>query len=70
MTQVAGQPDEFLATQALAGTQLFSGEYRQATATTQRAYDQAGVAKAPDVQANALLDQRGEPRLCRLMRGQ
>ncbi len=55
MTLVAGQPDEFLATEALAGTQLFSGQYRQAEATTQRAYDQAGVAKAPDVQASALL---------------
>jgi eukaryotic-like serine/threonine-protein kinase len=55
MTLTAGQPDEFLATEALAGTQLFSGQYRQAAATTQRAYDQAGVAKAPDVQANALL---------------
>jgi eukaryotic-like serine/threonine-protein kinase len=55
MTLTAGQPDEFLATEALAGTQLFSGQYRQAAATTQRAYDQAGVAKAPDVQANAIL---------------
>jgi len=45
MTLTAGQPDEFLATQAVAGTQLFSGEYRQAAATTQRAYDQAGVAR-------------------------
>jgi serine/threonine protein kinase/Flp pilus assembly protein TadD len=67
MTLVAGQPDEFLATQALAGTQLFSGEYRKAAATTQRAYDQAGVAKAPDVQANALLTNaasRGYAGLC------
>jgi serine/threonine protein kinase/Flp pilus assembly protein TadD len=67
MTLTAGQPDEFLATQALAGTQLFSGEYRQAAATTQRAYDQAGVAKAPDVQANALLTNaasRGFAGLC------
>jgi serine/threonine protein kinase/Flp pilus assembly protein TadD len=55
MSLTAGQPDEFLATEALASTQLFSGQYRQAAATTQRAYDQAGVAKAPDVQANALL---------------
>ena len=55
MTLVAGQPDEFLATEALAGTQLFSGQYRQAAATTQRAYEQAGVAKAPDVQASVLL---------------
>ena len=67
MTLTAGQPDEFLATQALAGTQLFSGEYRKAAATTQRAYDQAGVAKAPDVQANALLTNaasRGFAGLC------
>ena len=55
MTLVAGQPDEFLATQALAGIQLFSGEYRKAAATTQHAFEQAGLAKAPDVQANALL---------------
>src|ERR1700677_5140242 len=55
MTLVAGQPDEFLATQALAGIQLFSGEYRQAATTTQHAFEQAGLAKAPDVQANALL---------------
>jgi eukaryotic-like serine/threonine-protein kinase len=55
MTLVVGQPDEFLATQALAGIQLFSGEYRKAAATTQHAFEQAGLAKAPDVQANALL---------------
>jgi serine/threonine protein kinase/tetratricopeptide (TPR) repeat protein len=67
MALTAGQPDEFLATQALTNTQLFSGEYRQATATTQRVYDQAGVAKAPDVQANALLTNaasRGFAGLC------
>ncbi len=67
MTLVAGQPDEFLATQALAGTQLFSGEYRQAAITTQRAFDQAGLAKAPDVQANAILTNaasRGFAGLC------
>ena len=67
MTQVAGQPDEFLATEALAGTQLFSGEFRKAAATTQQAFDQAGMAKAPDVQANALLTNaasRGYAGLC------
>src|ERR1700761_2256889 len=67
MTLVAGQPDEFLATQALAGTQLFSGQFRQAVATTQRAYDQAALAKAPDVQANVLLTNaasRGFAGLC------
>jgi tetratricopeptide (TPR) repeat protein len=67
MTLVAGQPDEFLATEALAGTQMFSGEYRQAAMTTQRTYDQAGLAKAPDVQANAILTSaasRGFAGLC------
>jgi serine/threonine protein kinase/Tfp pilus assembly protein PilF len=67
MTLSAGQPDEFLATQALAGTQLFSGEYKAAAATTQRVFEQAGLAKAPDVQANALLTNaasRGFAGLC------
>jgi eukaryotic-like serine/threonine-protein kinase len=67
MTLVAGQPDEFLATQALAGIQLFSGEYRKASVTTQQAFEQAGLAKAPDVQANALLinaASRGYAGLC------
>jgi tetratricopeptide (TPR) repeat protein len=67
MTQVAGRPDEFLATQALAGTQYFSGQYRQASATMMRAFDQAGRAKAPDVQAALLLtdlDARGYAGLC------
>jgi serine/threonine protein kinase/Tfp pilus assembly protein PilF len=67
MTLTVAQPDEFLATQALAGAQLFAGEYRQAAVTTQRAYDQAGVAKAPDVQANGLLTNaasRGFAGLC------
>ena len=67
MTQVAGQPDEFLATEALAGTQLFSGEFRKAAVTTQQAFEQAGTAKAPDVQANALLTNaasRGYAGLC------
>ena len=67
MTQVAGQPDEFLATEALAGMQMFSGEFRKAAATTQQAFEQAGMAKAPDVQANALLTNaasRGYAGLC------
>jgi eukaryotic-like serine/threonine-protein kinase len=67
MTLVAGQPDEYLATEALAGTQLFAGEYRQAAATTQQAFEQAGLAKAPDVQASALLTNaasRGFAGLC------
>jgi eukaryotic-like serine/threonine-protein kinase len=67
MMLVAGQPDEFLATQALAGTQLFSGEYQKAAAATKQAFDQGGLAKAPDVQANALLTNaasRGLAGLC------
>ena len=59
MTLSAGQPDEFLATEALAATQLFSGEYRKAATTTEHAFEQAGLAKAPDVQANALLINAG-----------
>jgi eukaryotic-like serine/threonine-protein kinase len=55
MTQVQGRPDEFLATQTLAITQQFSGEFARAAATTQRAFEQAGRVKAPDVQASALL---------------
>ncbi len=53
--QAAGLPDEFMVTQALAGTQLFSGEYQRGAATMEQLFDQAGNAKAPDVQANALL---------------
>jgi tetratricopeptide (TPR) repeat protein len=67
MTLSVGQPDEFLATQALAGIQLFSGEYSKAATTTQHAFEQAGLAKAPDVQANALLSNaatRGFAGLC------
>jgi serine/threonine protein kinase/tetratricopeptide (TPR) repeat protein len=67
MTLSAGQPDEFLATQALAGAQLFSGKFQTAAATTQRVFEQAGLAKAPDVQANALLTNaasRGFAGLC------
>jgi tetratricopeptide (TPR) repeat protein len=67
MTQVAGRPDEFLATQSLAGTQFFSGQDRQASATMMRAVDQAGRAKAPDVQAAVLLtslEARGLAGLC------
>jgi eukaryotic-like serine/threonine-protein kinase len=67
MVKVAGQPDEFLATQVLAGTQLFAGEYNKAAGTIQQAYEQAGRAKAPDVQANVLLSNaasRGLAGLC------
>ncbi len=67
MAQAAGMPDEFLATVTLATTQLFSGEYQKASATIQQAFEQAGNAKAPDVQANALLTNaasRGLAGLC------
>jgi tetratricopeptide (TPR) repeat protein len=56
LAQAAGRPDEFLATQALATTQWFSGEYQKAAAATARAVEQAGRAKAPDVQASTLLN--------------
>jgi serine/threonine protein kinase/tetratricopeptide (TPR) repeat protein len=52
---VAGRPDEFLVIQALASTQQFSGRYRQAAATTQQVFDLAEHARAPDVQAGAIL---------------
>jgi eukaryotic-like serine/threonine-protein kinase len=64
---VAGRPDEFLVTLALAGTQQFSGQFKQAAATIQEAFDQAGHLKAPDVQASALLsnaEARGLAGLC------
>jgi serine/threonine protein kinase/tetratricopeptide (TPR) repeat protein len=67
MTKVAGQPDEFLATQTLAATQLFGGEYSKAAVTLHQGYEQAGRAKAPDVQANMLLTNaasRGLAGLC------
>jgi eukaryotic-like serine/threonine-protein kinase len=67
MVKVAGQPDEFLATQVLAGTQLFAGEYNKAAGTIRQAYEQAGRAKAPDVQANVLITNaasRGLAGLC------
>jgi eukaryotic-like serine/threonine-protein kinase len=65
--QVVGRPDEFLVTQALAGTQQFSGQFKQAAVTIQEAFDQAGHLKAPDVQASALLSNaqaRGLAGLC------
>jgi eukaryotic-like serine/threonine-protein kinase len=55
LTAVAGRPDEFMVTQALAAMQQFDGQYAKAAATTQEAFEQAGRAKAPDVQAAALL---------------
>ena len=64
---MAGRPDEFLVTLALAGTQQFSGQFKQAAVTIQEAFDQAGHLKAPDVQASALLsnaEARGLAGLC------
>ena len=55
LAQVAGRPDEFLVTQDLIGTQQFSGRYKLAATTVQQALEQAGHAKAPDVQAVILL---------------
>jgi eukaryotic-like serine/threonine-protein kinase len=53
--QAAGRIDEFTVTQALAATQQFSGQYNEAAATIQRAFEQAGHAKAPDAQAGQIL---------------
>jgi eukaryotic-like serine/threonine-protein kinase len=67
LTQVAGRPDEFMLTQALVAMQQFGGQYAKAAATTQEAFEQAGRAKAPDVQAAALLlnaQARGLAGLC------
>ena len=67
LAQVAGRPDEFLVTAGLVGTQQFAGRYKQATATVQQAFEQAGHAKAPDVQAGILLTDaaaRGMADLC------
>jgi len=55
MAKAAGRPDQFIATQAFAATQQFSGQYRMAAATMQRAFEQAAHAKASDVQAGILL---------------
>ena len=44
-----------MVTQALIAMQQFDGQYAKAAATTQEAFEQAGRAKAPDVQAAALL---------------
>jgi tetratricopeptide (TPR) repeat protein len=55
VNQSAGLPDEFLVTEALAFTQQFSGKFQQAASTFAQASEQAGRAKAPDVQAGVLL---------------
>jgi eukaryotic-like serine/threonine-protein kinase len=67
MAKIAGRPDEFLATQILATTQQYSGQYRLAAATMARAAEQAARAKAPDAQAGFLLESamaRGLAGLC------
>ncbi len=67
VAEVAGHPDEFMLTQALAAMQQFDGQYAKAAATTQQAFEQAGRAKAADVQAAALLlnaQSRGLAGLC------
>jgi serine/threonine protein kinase/tetratricopeptide (TPR) repeat protein len=67
MTKIAGRPDEFLATQVLASTQQYSGQFRLAAVTMQRAAEQAARAKAPDAQAGFILEgalARGLAGLC------
>ena len=65
--KAAGRMDEFTVTQSLAATQQFSGQYNEAAATIQRAFEQAGHAKAPDAQAGLILSNaaaRGLAGLC------
>jgi eukaryotic-like serine/threonine-protein kinase len=65
--QAAGRMDEFEVTQNLAATQQFSGQYKEAAATIQRAFEQAGHAKAPDAEAGQILTNaaaRGLAGLC------
>lgn len=67
MTDTSGRADEFLVTQNLAATQQYAGQFREASATFQLAFEQAGRAKAPDVQAAVLLQNamtRGLAGLC------
>ncbi len=56
MAQIAGRQDEFVATQALAATQQYAGQYRAAEATMRRAVEQAARAKASDAQAGFILE--------------
>jgi hypothetical protein len=69
LAQVAGRPDEFLVIQSLAVTQQLSGRYRQAAATTQQIFELAQHAKAPDVQASAILINAGARGLAGLCEG-
>ena len=55
MAEVSGRPDGFQLEGTLAATQQYAGEYRAAAATSQRAFEQAGRANAPDAQAGFLL---------------
>ena len=55
MARVSGRPDGFQLEGALAATQQYAGQYHAAAATSQRAFDQAGLAQAPDAQAGFLL---------------
>ena len=55
MAEVSGRPDGFQLEGNLATTQQYAGEYRMAEATSQRAFEQAGRANAPDAQAGFLL---------------
>jgi serine/threonine protein kinase/tetratricopeptide (TPR) repeat protein len=67
MADVSGRPDAFQLVGAFAVTQQYAGEYRTAAATTRRAFDQAGLAQAPDAQAGFLLASaaaRGMAGLC------
>ncbi len=69
VAQVSGRPEEFLVTQIAAVTQQFSGQYKKADASIQRAFEQAGRAKASDVQADALLENAGARGLAGLCEG-
>jgi eukaryotic-like serine/threonine-protein kinase len=67
VVEMAGHPDVFVATQSLAATQQYLGQFRKASATFQHAIEQAGHAKAPDTQAEILLTDglgRGLAGLC------
>jgi eukaryotic-like serine/threonine-protein kinase len=55
LSETAGREDEFTVTQTMALIQQHAGQYRAASGSLQRGIDQAGRAKAPDVQAGMLL---------------
>jgi tetratricopeptide (TPR) repeat protein len=67
MARVSGRPDGFQLEGVLAATQQYAGQYHAAAATTQRAFEQARLAQAPDAQAGFLLasaEARGMAGLC------